>query len=127
MSVLQHDEDRLFRREAANQLGRCLEEQQVVRRMAGRLALDMQLGQQARQLRPPEWSEAAEHLDLRHHVSAAKRVDPRAEGQHLLGLVRAAEEDPDPPRLRLGGQRHEEAALADPSLAGDGDDLAVTA
>ena len=128
VNVLQHDDDRLLRGEAADQLRRGLEEQQVIGRMSGGLrAFDLELGQQARQLRAPERREAAKHLDLRHHASVPKRIDPGAERQHLFGLVGAAEQDPDPARVRFGGQRHEEAALADPCLAGDGDDLAITA
>ena len=124
--VLQQDDDRLLGGETAHQLGRALEEALMVRRMVDRLFTGRrQLREQTRELGTPQGRETIENLDVGDYVPAAKRVEPEAERQHLLGLVGAAEQEAGAARLGLGGQRHEHAALADSRLPHDRDHVPV--
>src|SRR5439155_1175561 len=66
-------------------------------------------------------------LGLGQDGARAKRVHPGAKGQDLLGLVRAAEEDPATASTRLGGQLFDEAALADARLAREKENAPLTA
>ncbi len=118
VQVFEQDHDRLSRGQPADQPGDALEQpDHVLARRRGPGHADF--GQQRRQLASPGLGQRAERLLVRSHLPAAKRIDPRRQGQHLLVLVAATEEHPGPAPERLGGQRRHQAALADAGLADD--------
>ena len=124
MQVFEQDHDRLSRGQPADQPGHALEQPDHVparRREPGHA----DFGQQRRELASPGLGQRAERLLVRRHLPAAKRIDPRRQGQHLLVLVAASEEHPGPALERLGDQRRHEAALADAGLTDDRDEVAA--
>lgn len=118
MQVLQHQERRPGGGQGLEELGHRLEEpHDVLGALGGAGRSEMR--EHAAELAPEPHGQAVGRLD--ETTALADRVDPRAERQHLLGLVRAAGEHPPAVARRERGDLGDQAALADPGLAGERD------
>ena len=127
MEILEDQHHRLVQGEMPDEMCRALEELAIVHRtLTGPMPRKAQLRQEARHLHPPERIEAGENLLFSIDVAGAKRVDPRAERQDLLGFVAAPDEHAALARNRLGGDLGQQAALADARLADHCHDVPVS-
>src|SRR5205823_6555356 len=128
LEILEREEQRRAARELADERVDGLEQPDVAlggdrrrRRAAG------ELGEEPRELAVCRARSRAAFRDLRDHAAGAQRVDPRAERQDLLALVRAADEHARAVDGRGGGELFDETALADARLASEQHDVSTTA
>ena len=127
VKILEHHDERASGGDVGDERVDDLEEPDGVFRDDLRLhARRAELRKEPDQLAAPGPREALEGLGLGQDGARAKRVHPGAKGQDLLGLVRAAEEDPATASTRLGGQLFDEAALADARLAREKENAPLT-
>ena len=91
-----------------------------------RQARGEELGKQPSELREPDAFEALQGSCIHQDCALPQRIDPRPEGQDLLALVRAAEQDGTAPARSLCREISQQPALTDPGLADDRHDLAVS-
>ena len=102
--------------------GHALEQAQVVV-TGGRQPGGINFGEEAGQLGSPGRIELPEDGLVRQDVYGPQGVDPGAEGQDLGALVAPPEEHPSVSGRGVGGERAEQAGLADPGLADQNDEL----
>ena len=119
VQILQHDHERTARGTRSDQAGDRLEEAQEVEPLVA-WPRRVDFGQELRERGAVTRRQRA-HQSAVTGRAVAQEVDPRAERQHLLGLVAPARRDV---AAALEDALHEladEAALADPGVADHGD------
>lgn len=119
VQVLDDDDDRLLGRQGADQLEHRLEEQRGRRRRRGWVGRGQELGKKRRELRARGSTETLANGCVECCAAAPERLDPRPEGQRLLGLVAAAERQPAGVERVARRELLDQPALADSRLAGD--------